>query len=211
MPRQYIELLVSVQDSIPQWPYHEIDKIVRDSLLSEHGLEWSDVFESMDETALGSASIGQCHRAVLKPAWGSNRNDYVGGEVVAVKVMDPNAESRFRHDFQVFRWLCRVALPGWTPFIDELERQLMTEFDYKNEAANLDEVRTNMMKSKYSSLISIPQPHNALCSKHLLVMEMLEGKKLSDAIEDKLAEAIGVDRREAKDFINERREGKTTE
>ena len=59
VPHQYVELFATMQDSVPQWPYAQVEALVRDSLKVNQGLEWDDVFESMDETALGSASIGQ--------------------------------------------------------------------------------------------------------------------------------------------------------
>ena len=205
VPRQYIDLFVSVQDAIPQWPIANVEEIVKRELRSEYGLDWDDVFESMDPVALGSASIGQVHRAVLKSPW--DENGYKGGKVVAVKVMHPGAKNRFRHDFQVFKWLCRVALPGWRPILMELERQIMTEFDYLNEARSLDEVRRNMAKTEYAKHVCIPEPLHGLCTKHLLVMQMLEGKKLSQAIEDRLTVVLGGDRNVAHDFIRRKREG----
>jgi aarF domain-containing kinase len=206
VPRQYVELFSTVQDAVPQWPYENVDKLVRQSLRHDLGLNWEDVFEDMDHAALGSASIGQCHRAVLKQPW-DKTGGYQGGKVVAVKVMHPGAEKRFYNDFQVFRWLCRIALPGWKPILDELNRQFMTEFDYLNEAINLDEVRINMAKSPYSRYVSVPQPLHALCSKHLLVMEMLDGKKFSDDIEERLAAAMGGNKEASRDFINKKRNG----
>lgn len=103
-----------------------MQQIVQESFRSELGLEFGDVLECLDETALGSASIGQVHRGVLRETWcetksgGSKYDDaadnYIGGNEVAVKVMHPMAHDRFKHDFQVFRLLCRLALPGWSPF-----------------------------------------------------------------------------------------------
>ena len=206
MPRQYVELFATVQDAIPQWPMEQVEEIVRRELQVEYGLSLNDVFESMDPVALGSASIGQVHRAVLKSPWDKKDPNYKGGHVVAVKVMHPNARDRFLHDFQVFKWLCRIALPGWKPILVELERQIMTEFDYRNEAASLEQVRTNMSRTQYARKICIPQPLIGLCSTHLLVMEMLEGKKLSDAIEDQLTAALGGDRKIVHDFMRRKRD-----
>jgi len=202
VPTQYVELFATVQDDIPQWPYDEVEELVRESLRATQGLEWDDVFESMDATALGCASIGQCHKAVIKSPWGDN---YDGGNTVAVKIMHPDAESRFQHDFQVFRWLCRVALPGWKPILNELQTQMMTEFDYQLEAENLDEVRGNMLASPYAKYVTVPQPLHELCSKNMLVMEMLKGKKFGDAIEDRLSDAIGGNPEAAKDFLRKKR------
>lgn len=59
MPVQYVELFSTLQDSIPQWPIEQALAIVRDSLQNELGLNYEDVFESIDEVALGCASIGR--------------------------------------------------------------------------------------------------------------------------------------------------------
>ena len=39
-------------------------------------------------------------------------------------------------------------------------------------------------------------------------MEMLEGKKLTDSIEDKLADALGGDKQLVRDFLQAKRDGK---
>ena len=59
MPVQYVELYSTLQDSIPQWPIEQALAIVRDSLQNELGLNYEDVFEYIDEVALGCASIGR--------------------------------------------------------------------------------------------------------------------------------------------------------
>lgn len=212
VPHEYVELLATVQDSVPQWPYEQVRELVCDSLRRNQGLEWDDVFQEMDETALGSASIGQCHRAVvmLKSNVTSssdtaiNENKVNNPVAVAVKIMHPNAQVRFQHDFQLFAWLCRVALPGWKPILEELRKQMMTEFDYRQEARNLQEVRENMMASPYRDKVTVPQPIHELCSTNMLVMELLEGKKFADAMEDRLAHAIGS-KEAAKEFLRQRR------
>ena len=71
--------------------------------------------------------------------------------------------------------------------------QMMTEFDYINEANNLKVVRGNMQKSPYRNKVVVPQPRIDLCSKNLLVMEYLPGKKLAEHIEDRLASILGGD------------------
>lgn len=109
IPRQYIDVFSSLQDSVPPWDVERVQEIVRDSLQSCQGLDFEEVFDSIDEV-LGSASIGQVHKARL-----------TSGETVAVKVMHPNAEKMFHDDFKVFRTLCKVALPGWDPILRELE------------------------------------------------------------------------------------------
>jgi aarF domain-containing kinase len=122
--------------------------------------------------------------------------------------MHPGAEEIFHHDFQVFRLLCKVALTGWQPILDECYRQIMTEFDYRREADCLSTVRQHMAESPYHGRIRIPEPFSKLCTKELLVMEMLDGKKLSDAIEDELGSVLGGDRAQASALIKSKRLGK---
>lgn len=205
MPRQYIEAFTSLQDDLPPKPFEEIKNIVQESLYEiDDNLTFDEVFESFDESPLGTASIGQVHAAVLSSRLyniTTNKAFYKEIPEVAVKVMHPSAQDQFRNDFKIFKWLCRVGLPGWMTLLDELKRQMMTEFDYTDEANSLQEIRMNMKKTKYSKFIQIPEPVTNLCHKNLLVMEMLRGKKLSDHFEYKLAEALNGDMKLAKKII----------
>lgn len=206
VPPQYIALFVTAQDSLPQLPIEEVVNIVDRSLRQEYDVSFDDVFESMDAKALGSASIGQCHRAKLREPY-SKLNGYTGGEIAAVKVMHPGAEERFRCDFQVFRWLCKVALTGWQPILDECYRQIMSEFDYRREAGSLARVRLIMSTSPFRGKVKVPEPLQAICTKELLVMEMLNGKKLSDSLEDDLAAALGSNKELAEELMQRKRIG----
>jgi hypothetical protein len=70
---------------------------------------------------------------------------------------------------------------------------MMTEFDYQNEAHNLICVRNNMSKSPYANKVVVPEPKIDLCSKRLLVMNFLSGKKLASHIEGNLAAILDGD------------------
>ena len=69
----------------------------------------------------------------------------------------------------------------------------MTEFDYNNEANNLLCVRNNIAKSPYANKVVVPEPKIDLCSKRLLVMEFISGKKLASHIEGELASIFDGD------------------
>jgi len=211
VPKQFLELFVQAQDSLPQWPIQDVKAIIDESLLQLNTdnrspsdpayYSYETVFEDIDEVALGSASIGQCHKARIKGKYArellyDTATDSVNGcdeslVDIAVKVMHPGSEERFRHDFQVFRWLCKVALKGWEPILDECYRQIMSEFDYRREAESLATIRTNILKSPFSKTIRVPKPVLGLCGKELLIMELLDGAKLSDSLEADLAEILG--------------------
>jgi predicted unusual protein kinase regulating ubiquinone biosynthesis (AarF/ABC1/UbiB family) len=59
VPPQYIELFTSAQDSIPQWSVEDVKGVLDETLDTDFGLQFDDVFETMHPVALGSASIGQ--------------------------------------------------------------------------------------------------------------------------------------------------------
>lgn len=202
MPSQYIRCFTQLQDSIPAVDVEEIQQKTIE-YLERSCPAFADYNIELEADALGSASIGQVHRATL-----TKRCD--GGKVetprvMAVKVMHEGAQARFQHDFQVFRWLCRLIIPSWCSLLDALEQQVMTEFDYRNEAASLDEVRRNMLVSPYRSRVVVPKPYRELTCREVLVMELLDGKKLADSIKDKFAAALGRNGEAATEILARRR------
>jgi predicted unusual protein kinase regulating ubiquinone biosynthesis (AarF/ABC1/UbiB family) len=210
VPHQYTDRFSLLQDYVPPWPSEEIKDIIKKSLHDYQQVDFEQVFDAFDPVPLGSASIGQVHAATLTPEYYrtiQHKNNYTGGIHVAVKVMHRDAEDRFRHDFKIFKWLCRLALPGWKRLLNELERQMMTEFDYRREIRNLKTARKNMYDSPYKDKVVIPEPIEDCSSPYVLVMELLEGEKLADVAETRLADILDGDRDMAKSIIRQKRKG----
>lgn len=120
---------------------------------------------------MGSASIGQVHKGKLHD-----------GTFVAVKIQYPDIEELFRSDIFTMRLFCKFVAPEQLIIFDEIERQFMSEFDYRQEAKQLDQVRNNM--APFSRDVVVPRPFLNLCSKNVLVMEFLDGKQLIDGIRE---------------------------
>lgn len=103
-----------------------------------------DVFEWLDlDNVLGSASIAQVHKGRL-------RNGHTD---VAVKIQYPNVESLMMADLANFRALGEILQRTELKFdlvrpVHELKRQLSLEFDFKNEANNMAEIRYALRKVK---------------------------------------------------------------
>jgi aarF domain-containing kinase len=155
-----------LQDQVP--PQHF--SLIRATVDAELGLEAT--FSSFDATPIGSASIGQVHRAVL-------RN---GGIPVVVKVQYPHVERLLRGDVRTVKFFCQVAQPVHVPGLEEIEHQFQTEFDYRREAQALDMVRTNLEKAGLSGRgrpCVVPKPYLEYCTQRVLVMEELNGDKLA--------------------------------
>jgi aarF domain-containing kinase len=122
------------------------------------------VFERWDDIPIGVASIGQVHKAILRK----------NHEEVAVKILVPGIEQRFRSDIATLRAFCQLAMPQHVSGFSEIEKQFLTEFNYIAEADNLNRVRANVLP-KWNKKINIPKPYLELCSRHILVMEYLDG------------------------------------
>jgi len=176
VPKQYLEFCKRMQSEVPTSLEPGQARRVVAEALRDHGYAFDDVFASFEDEPVGSASIGQTHRAV--------RRD---GRVVAIKVMAPGIEEKFRSDIRTILRFCQVAMPHHVATMREIEKQFVTEFDYLGEAGNLQRVRANVMPI-FGDKVVIPAPHLELCSKHVLVMDFLDGPSLVKGIRQSYAE-----------------------
>eukprot|EP01061_Rhynchopus_euleeides_P006171 TRINITY_DN15244_c0_g1_i1.p2 TRINITY_DN15244_c0_g1~~TRINITY_DN15244_c0_g1_i1.p2 ORF type:complete len:545 (+),score=281.95 TRINITY_DN15244_c0_g1_i1:60-1694(+) len=179
-PPQYIEWMRKTEDQAPT-PFSEGDaeKIVAEEL----GRPLEEVFSFFDPVPSGVASIGQVHRAVLRDS----------GKEVAVKVQHWGAEELFSGDIRTQKNFCKWFMPQHVPAMDEIEKQHLTEFNYVEEAKNLDTIK-RQIDPKWSSKIAVPGSHPEYCTKRVLTMDYLHGVKLIDGIRRSyrdLAERMG--------------------
>lgn len=186
VPKQYLKWMKRTQDNVPsEFIGDEARKIVAQKMKEESGLEFDEVFADWDDIPLGVASIGQVHKATLK-----------NGKKVAVKFLCPGIEPRFRADISTVKTFCAFAMPQHLSPLNEIEKQFMSEFDYRREAENNNLIRKNMLyKHSLGKIVDVPKAYPELCSKHVLVMDFMEGKSLVKGVTDQfkeLADASGV-------------------
>ena len=164
-PAEYCETFASLRNETNPLPFEEIEAVLRD----EFGEGYDEVFAAIDPVALGSASIAQVHHARL-----------VSGEEVAVKVQRPGIKPKLREDVKLLRRASEI-LEGSdqigidfdvTQFIDELERTVNEEIDFRIEAKNLSDFYRNNERRKG---ISSPRVNEELSGEHVLVMEYIDG------------------------------------
>lgn len=177
VPPDFVFELERLQDAVAPLPLDVIRTQV------EHGLGSSidGVFSRFDDDPLGSASIGQVHRAKLKE-----------GPEVAVKIQRPGAEEAVDADLDLLRALARRVRDRvqWIDILDVLEEfaaSLGRELDYRVEAHHIDRFRHNF---RDDPLIKIPIVFWKYTTRRVLVMEYIEGSKLSDMA---TPEALGID------------------
>ena len=164
-PAEYCEMFEQLRNSTNPLEFDEILDILHDTF----GDRFDELFEHVDPEALGSASIAQVHHARLAT-----------GEEVAVKVQRPGIKPKLQEDIKLLRRASEI-LEGSDQigfdfdvhdFIDELERTVNEEIDFRIEARNLLDFHDN---NEARSGISCPQVYEELCSENVLVMEYIDG------------------------------------
>ncbi|MDO4797005.1 MAG: AarF/UbiB family protein [Coriobacteriales bacterium] len=148
-------------------------EVVLDTLRAEYDVELEQIFSVIEEKPLGSASVAQVHRARL-----------VTGEPVAIKVQRPNVRAVMAQDIQIMRSLARHAkrVMGSDQVLDvksvveELWQSFREETDFIVEARALAEFRRNNAECAF---VTCPKPYPGLCTRHVVVMEYIEGTPIS--------------------------------
>jgi predicted unusual protein kinase regulating ubiquinone biosynthesis (AarF/ABC1/UbiB family) len=170
LPIEYVDELSRLQDSVPAFPSQQAMSIVE----AELGRPIKEIFAEITETPVASASLGQVYRATLHT-----------GEEVAVKVQRPNLAEAVAFDLELLRWIGRFLarhprlLPGtdWLGAIDEFERVIHEEMDYRREAANAEEFKHNFREW---TDIYVPRIFREYSAGRVLVMEFIAGTKVTD-------------------------------
>jgi predicted unusual protein kinase regulating ubiquinone biosynthesis (AarF/ABC1/UbiB family) len=168
LPPVYIEQLERLQDDVGPIPVEQIEEII----VEELGGRLSKLFGSFDPEPLGTASLGQVHAATL-------RDD----REVVVKVQRPNIRAQLADDIGYFRELAtfltdhtdagaRVDLVG---IIQQLERALADELDYRIEARNGATLRRSLAEFPR---ILIPRVIEAYTTQRVLTTERVRGVKI---------------------------------
>lgn len=169
-PSGLIEQLTRLQDEVPTIPFATVKAMIEDRF----GCSMDDVYTEFDEEPVGSASIGQVHRARLKT-----------GEEVAVKVQRPDISTKIQVDLEIlmdvarmaerkFDWAKHYAL---SDVVEELRYTLMTELDYSIEGRNADKLRKVHEEDQD---IRIPTVFWDWTNSQILTMEYVRGIKLTN-------------------------------
>jgi predicted unusual protein kinase regulating ubiquinone biosynthesis (AarF/ABC1/UbiB family) len=180
LPREYVAVLSLLQDRVPPRPLDELLPAVERAL----GGPWQEALRTLDPTPLAAASLAQVHRGVLHD-----------GREVAVKIQYPEIARLVAVDLRNFALLIRVLARLEPDFdfrvlIDEVERYVPLELDFRHEADNAERMRASLAGR---SDVVVPAVHRALSTERVLVMEYLPGARLTDL--DALA-TLGVDPKE---------------
>ena len=170
LPSELIDEFEKLQDKVP--PFEET--LARQIIEEELGQPIDEVFAVFDKQPLGSASIGQVHRARLKT-----------GEDVVVKVQRPNISNRVHTDLALLRdfvkltenYFKRQGILNPLEVVDTFREAMESELNYINELQNLEQFRK--LYRSYRNFY-IPKPYRQFSTSKVLVIEFISGCKITD-------------------------------
>ena len=163
LPRELTEILAQLRSDGQHMPRKQLDKM----LLFGWGDGWEDKFEEFSYAPIAAASIGQVHRAKVKP----------NGDNLAIKVQYPGVKNSIDSDIDNVSTLLRLTglLPDTLdikPVLEEAKRQLHEEADYEREAQYLE--RFGELLDGDDNFI-VPQFYPQLSTRKILAMSYVEG------------------------------------
>ena len=170
LPEPLIKEFQKLQSQVKPFEYEKAVKIIE----SETGRRLEDIFESIDETPIGSASIGQVYKAKLRT-----------GEDVVVKVQRPGVKELVNTDLRI---LTEVAKKGEAYFekhgvtnildiVNAFRKTMEKEMDYNHEARSIEQFRLYYKKNKD---FYVPKAYKQHTTEKVMVIEYAEGCKITD-------------------------------
>jgi len=187
LPAVYIRTLVPLQDSMPPRSWSEIEK----AITRELGRRPDDVFAQIEHEPVAAASIAQVHRARLHD-----------GREVAVKVQYPDITNLVATDLavleQIVKAIARLAPTiQLQPIVNYLKETLPLELDFEHEAESMTSLRAALA---HRDDVLVPLVVPDLSTEHLLVMDYIEGIKITDR---EALEQAGISPHEVARLLND--------
>jgi len=169
VPQPFIVEFEKLQDMVPPFPPEQVTRV-----LESEGITVEEVFHRFDYSPIASASIGQVHRAEL-----------LNGRQVAVKVQRPGVDELVETDLEILLDLARLAekrtqwgrLYQVVDIVLEFSQALRAEMDFAQEGRNAARFHDDFAGNPH---VMVPQVIWEYSSRKVLVMEYLEGIKVSD-------------------------------
>ncbi|MCX7978429.1 MAG: AarF/ABC1/UbiB kinase family protein, partial [Bdellovibrionaceae bacterium] len=175
LPPEINESLKSLQQDSPPLKWEAMEPILRQNL-SDELLRELDI----DPEPVGTASLGQVHRALIKTT----------GEQIALKIQYPGVDKAIDSDLRALRALLNVGkiLPkefNPDPIFAEIRKMLVQETDYELEAQLTNEYRKKLENDKR---FIVPKVYPRYSGKKILATSFEPGLRLDDGLVSSLQE-----------------------
>ncbi len=170
IPEGLVKEFEKLQDRVAPFESEKAKRIIE----RETDMKIEDLFEWFEDKPIASASIGQVHKAKLKT-----------GETVVVKVQRPEVADIIDRDLQIVkdvvhradRYLKKQGVLQADEAVRAFERGMLKELDYRNEARNIERFKTTY---KFRTDFYIPKVYREYSTDKILIMEYVEGCKITD-------------------------------
>jgi len=181
LPQDIALELTKLQDQVPAFSGSEALDIIR----NVYGDAFDDIFDSIDETPIASASVAQVHAATLKSGLAIKGQNGEKRDNVIIKVIRPGIDKIIDSDLKVMRTFASLLQKHWSrgkqfrplDVIDEYENTIRDELDLRIEAANGGRMGANF---EDSDLIYVPRIYWDYTHENVLVMERIYGTSMRD-------------------------------
>lgn len=171
-PEEYVREFQKCLDRTPVVPFSVIAEVLQEDLPQPV----SEIFASIDEVPLASASIAQVHAARL-----------VTGEDVVIKVQKPGVRTILSTDLNFLyasarlaeRFLPTLKIASIGDIVEEIHKSMMEECDFVQEARNLDAFNAFLEDTGNEQAVA-PQVYRHASGQRVLTMERFYGVPLTD-------------------------------
>ena len=183
IPKEYCDELSHLRNQVKPMPYEKVLEI----LDREYQGKTNEIFSRIDEVPIGSASIAEVHRAVLKD----------GNEVV-IKIQRDNIYELMAMDVKLLKKIIDLlkidkvfnSVFNFNDIIDEMFETAKEEMNFLVEASHTEEFYE---KNKDVLYIRSPKVFRQCTTSKSLVMEYMDGIRINDFVS---LEKNGYDRDE---------------
>ena len=170
LPEELIVEFQKLQSDVPPFSTEEAIKLIEE----ETGKKLDELFSYFEETVVGSASIGQVHKARL-----------ITGEEVVVKVQRPGVREKIEADLQIIKEVVRLGdnyfkrqgVLNAMDIVESFEKTMQKELLYLTEGRAMEQFR-NFYKDHKE--FYVPKPYKELSTDKVLIIEYVDGCKITD-------------------------------
>ncbi|KJV39044.1 ABC1 kinase family protein [Acinetobacter brisouii] len=172
-PREFVEEFQGCLDQTPKLPFSYIEEVLQQEFADRN---LHDIFASIEEIPLASASIAQVHAAKL-----------VSGEDVVIKVQKPGVETILYTDLNVLHWATKVLekvvpkvkFASLADIVEEIKTRMVREVDFIEEAQNIDDF-VEYLNVTQNHAATAPKVYHQYSTRRVLTMQRLYGVPLTD-------------------------------
>ena len=188
----YAEALDDMKSSLAPIPRKIVQAHFMQMINESKGKGDGKEIESIElEKSLGAASVGEAFLCKFKIKGEGKPKSFV------VKIMRHDAERRVKAEAEIFTAAAKKIGPGMAKTWEGQLKQYMTEFDFRNEAANVEEGvklydiagnETHALRALAPDVKSMKMSTIVAPKKDVMVAEVAEGKTVDKFFKSNIAE-----------------------